>query len=171
MKRLVVAAVIPAACLCGCKSSRTAAADTETHISVTDTTETRAFAVLGRSEDAESDSTGVSREDAVAVEFADGGSIRIGGDGEVVLAGVKNLSGNRATSFRRAKSKAAASETAAARTESRAGVAGERTERTSAEERQGRAERWYDTPVMWVCRTGFVALLIWLLYKSGRKRE
>lgn len=172
MKRLTLIAAV-AVCLLSCKSKQVLITQTDSSVSVTDTTKVVTDTAHHRRTDIDTTKTAEHYEGGGTVEFVEGGGkICIDTAGNVTIEGVKNIKGAHRGSFSQDKGITQTEDKTSGHTEQLNGVTAEQTNSHKAEEKEKPvATKWYKTMFARIGQGVCIALLMWLLFLYLKRKK
>lgn len=172
MKRLTLIAAVSAVCLLSCKSKQALVTQTDSNVSVTDTTKVVTDTAHHRRTDIDTTKTAGHYEGGGMVEFVEGGGkVSIDTAGNVTIEGVKNIKGAHRGSLTQDKGITQTEDKASGHTEQLNGVTAEQTSIHKAEEKEKPATKWYNTMFARIGQGVCIALLMWLLFLYLKRKK
>lgn len=161
-----------AVCLFSCKSKQAIVTDSNSVVSVTDTTKVIADTATYRHTETDTTKTAGQFEDGGKVEFVEGGGkVSIDTAGNVILEGVKNIKHRRKGSVTQDKGITQAEEKNAGHTEQLNGITNDQTHQVKTEEKPAPGQKWYETGFMRIGQLCCIALLMWVLFLYLKRKK
>lgn len=173
MKRVAfIAAASLAACLLSCKAKQAVITESDTALSVSDTTKVVADINAHAAVTIDTTKTTATYEGGGVIEFVEGGGIvRIDTAGNVTLDGVRSIKGSRRGRIDQTNGYTQAEEADSSRVTLDNGVKVDRTDHLTKTEEKPKQGRWYDNILATVGALCCIAALMWLLFLYIKQKK
>lgn len=173
MKQLIlIAAAMVAVSLFSCRSKQAIMTESNSAVSVTDTTKVSKDTTTYLRADIDTTKTTGEFSGGGMVEFVEcGGKVSIDTAGNVIIEGVKNIKGARRGSLTQDKGITKMESKANGHTEQFNGVTAEQTTSHKAEEKEKPVTKWYNTMFARIGQGVCIALLMWLLFLYLKRKK
>lgn len=173
MKRLAfIAAIFMVGCLLSCKSKQALVTQTDSTVSVSDTTKIVTDTAHYLRTDIDTTKTTGHYESGGMVEFVKGGGkVSIDTAGTVTIEGIKNIKGSHRGSLIQDKGVTQSEDKTAGHSEQLNGITNNQTIRVKTEEKPKPVTKWYDTMFARIGQGICIALLLWLLFLYLKRKK
>ena len=158
--------------LFSCKSKQAIVTESNSAVSVTDTTKVSKDTANYLRADIDTTKTTGEFSGGGMVEFVEGGGkVSIDTAGNVILEGVKNIKHHHKGSVTQDKGIAQAEEINAGRTEQLNGVTADQTEHIKQTDEKKQGKTWYEEILISVGALCCIALLMWVLFMYLKQKK